>query len=162
MPSPLTATHVAITIVAIRCGMANERFISPIARWIGRTAQSRAEGWNQDRLATAPLYSTSSYVEHPTQPRCEKCMFSPSRFLASVLPLFAYLNLLTGGRFVYRHSWRQHDLNLLVIDNRCLSHNGTWYSDADGVVRSLWRVTVCGNPSDFYTGMPEPGGAARL
>ena len=81
-------------------------------------------------------------------------------FPVSVLPLFAYLNLLTGRRFVYRHSWRQHDL--LVIDNRCLSHNGTWYSDADGVVRSLWRVTVGGNPGDFYTGMPEPGGAARL
>ena len=67
---------------------------------------------------------------------------------------------LTRPEFVYRHSWQQADL--LVVDNRSCSHVATHF-DTSAAVRSMWRVTVCGNPGAFYAGRPaKPAGACQM
>ena len=44
------------------------------------------------------------------------------------------------------------------MDNRCLCHAATWF-DGAAAVRSMWRVTVSGDPGPFYT---EGPGATRV
>ena len=65
----------------------------------------------------------------------------------------------TQPGFVYVHDWDRGDL--VVYDNRCLLHTGTWYDDVHP--RCLWRTTVMGNPGEAYAGeakswLPEGGG----
>jgi taurine dioxygenase len=65
---------------------------------------------------------------------------------------------ITRPEFVYVHEWTPGDL--LVWDNRCLLHAGTWFDSANEK-RVMWRTTVSGNPDPIYAGekkswIPEP------
>lgn len=55
----------------------------------------------------------------------------------------------TQPAFVYVHTWQTGDL--IVWDNRCLIHCGTWY-DHETYERETWRTTVRGNPGREYAG----------
>ena len=52
---------------------------------------------------------------------------------------------------VYIHDWDPGDL--VIYDNRCLLHTGTWYENEHP--RCLWRTTVMGNPGKHYEGNPK-------
>ena len=65
----------------------------------------------------------------------------------------------TERRFTYVHDWDPGDL--IVYDNRCLVHAGSWH-DAEHP-RVMWRTTVMGNPGEEYAGerpswIPQGGG----
>ena len=66
----------------------------------------------------------------------------------------------TQPRFTYAHEWDQGDL--VIYDNRCLIHSGTWFDSARHE-RLMWRTTVMGNPGPEYVGekrswIPDSGG----
>jgi taurine dioxygenase len=61
-----------------------------------------------------------------------------------LLELMAHI---TRPEFVYVHEWTLGDL--VVWDNRCLMHAGTWYDSATEK-RVMWRTTVSGNPGAVY------------
>ncbi len=63
--------------------------------------------------------------------------------------LYRLMNHITQRRFTYTHEWTPGDL--VIYDNRCLLHSGTWY-DAERYVRVMWRTTVRGNPDPTYAG----------
>ena len=65
---------------------------------------------------------------------------------------------LTQRQFTYAHDWDRGDL--VVYDNRCLAHAGTWFESKHK--RLMWRTTVMGNPGEQYAGekkswLPEGG-----
>jgi len=62
--------------------------------------------------------------------------------------LFELMTHITRPEFVYVHEWTQGDL--LVWDNRCLMHAGTWYDAKEK--RIMWRTSVSGNPGAIYAG----------
>jgi taurine dioxygenase len=55
----------------------------------------------------------------------------------------------TQPRYTYVHEWDPGDL--VIYDNRCLIHCGTWYDSARHP-RVMWRTTVRGNPGPEYAG----------
>jgi len=71
---------------------------------------------------------------------------------------------ITRPEFVYVHEWTRGDL--IVWDNRCLMHAGTWY-DSEREKRVMWRTTVSGNPGPIYAGqkkswIPESGSLIQV
>jgi taurine dioxygenase len=71
---------------------------------------------------------------------------------------------ITQPEFVYVHEWTRGDL--VVWDNRCLMHAGTWY-DSTNEKRVMWRTTVSGNPGAIYAGekkswIPEEKGVEPM
>ena len=73
--------------------------------------------------------------------------------------LYELMAHFTQREFTYAHDWDPGDL--VIYDNRCLVHAGSWY---DGKYpRIMWRTTVMGNPGDEYAGerpswIPAGGG----
>lgn len=65
--------------------------------------------------------------------------------------LRALLTHATQPHNVYIHDWDPGDL--VIYDNRCLLHTGTWYDN--DYPRCLWRTTVMGNPGKEYEGNPK-------
>jgi taurine dioxygenase len=55
----------------------------------------------------------------------------------------------TREDYTYSHEWNTADL--VIYDNRCLVHCGTWF-DANRYDRLMWRTTVMGNPGPEYAG----------
>lgn len=53
--------------------------------------------------------------------------------------LYAFV---TGGRFIYRHQWRRHDI--VIWDNRCTMHKAS--ADYGGAEREMWRILLQGEP----------------
>ena len=73
--------------------------------------------------------------------------------------LYELMSHYTQRRFTYAHDWSAGDL--IVYDNRCLAHSGSWYEHEHP--RVMWRTTVMGNPGDEYAGeapswIPKDGG----
>ena len=73
--------------------------------------------------------------------------------------LYDLMSHYTERRFTYVHDWDPGDL--IVYDNRCLVHSGSWH-DAKHP-RVMWRTTVMGNPGEEYAGerpswIPAEGG----
>jgi taurine dioxygenase len=56
---------------------------------------------------------------------------------------------ITRREFICVHEWDKGDL--VVWDNRCLIHCGTWY-DHENEMRMMWRTTISGNPGPAYAG----------
>lgn len=73
--------------------------------------------------------------------------------------LYELMSHFTQRQFTYAHDWSAGDL--IVYDNRCLIHAGSWYEQEHP--RVMWRTTVMGNPGDEYAGeqpswLPKDGG----